>query len=92
MMLHSTGILANEVRLHLPHGLGAGFGPALDNRLAQTDKPRIGMHSEEEPARLHQESLELGDLDRVTIGHRRCRGSLGEHCPACDTGGRPLQD
>ena len=43
--------------------VGDGLGPALDDRLAEADDAGVGVDLQEQPARLDEEGLELGDLE-----------------------------
>ena len=56
-------ILADEVRLDLLDGHGAGSRATLGDRLAKTGDALVGVHPQEEPARTDEEGLELGDAD-----------------------------
>ena len=62
---HAPRILAHQVRLNLLHRFGAGERAAFGDGLAEADDPGVGVDLQEQPARLHQEGLQLGDLQVV---------------------------
>ena len=67
-------VLADQVGLDLLDGRRDRERAPLDDRLAQADDPGIGVHLEEEPARLDQQGLEPGDPQRVAGSDRAPRG------------------
>ena len=58
---HRPRILADQVGFQLLDGGGAGPGPALQDRLSPAGDSRVGVDLQEQPAGLHQESLQPGD-------------------------------
>ncbi len=80
---HAPRVLADQVGLELLDRRGAGEGAALEDRLAEPHDPRVGVHLQEEVARLHQEGLELGDRELLARADGRGgrgprRGGLGQ--------------
>ena len=69
-------ILADEIRLDLLHGLGAGFGAALEDRFAQPGDAGVGVNLQEQPSRLDEEGFELGDLERILASDGGVLGAL----------------
>ena len=70
-MGHTPRVLANEIRLDLLHSLAAGERTTFGDRLAIPDDARVGVHFEEQPARLDQGHFELGDLQIIFGRHGR---------------------
>jgi hypothetical protein len=58
-------IFAHQVRLDFLDGFGARQRAAFGDGFAQTDDAGVGMYLQEQPARLDQYGLELGDLEIV---------------------------
>jgi len=72
MMGHRAGVLADQVGRQFLDGGGDRFGPAFHDRFSQAGDACVGVDLEEEPARLDQERLDLGDLQLVAhTDHRR---------------------
>ena len=65
VMDHLARVFAHQVRLDFLDGGRDGRRPALDDRLAQPDDPGIGVHLQEQPARLDQQGFQLRDPKRV---------------------------
>ena len=71
VMHHAPRVLPQQVGLDLLDRFGDGQRPPLDDRLAESHDPRVGVHFQEEPARLDQQGLQLRDLDPLP-GTDRC--------------------
>jgi hypothetical protein len=78
---HVPRILADEVGLHLGDGRCAGLGAALENGVAGADDAGVGVHLEEQPARLHENGFEFRDAQlrreiRRPALHAPCGGAV----------------
>ena len=62
VMGDAPGVLTDQVGFELRDGLGAGLGPALKDRLAESDEPGVGMHLEKQPAGFDEKGFQVGDL------------------------------
>ena len=62
---YAPRIFADQIRLYLFDGFGARERTALGDGLAQAHDACVGVDSQKQPARLHQESLEPGDFEIV---------------------------
>ena len=65
VMDHPGRVLADQIGFQFGHRLGAGLGPALQDRLAESDQALVGVDLEKEPAGLDQEGFQLGDFHDV---------------------------
>ena len=63
----ARGVLADQVGLQLRDGRGDGQRAPFEDRLAQADEAFVGVDLEEQPARLDQEGLQLGDFHAVSV-------------------------
>src|SRR5438445_675052 len=63
MMRDRARVFADQVRNEFLDGSRNGFGATFDNRLTQPSNACIRIDLQEEPARLHHESLDFGDLE-----------------------------
>jgi hypothetical protein len=60
-------VFADQVRRDLLDRRGDRSGTPFDDRLAEADDSRVSMNLQEEPSRLDEQGLQLGDPDPISL-------------------------
>ena len=84
VMHHAARIFADQVRLDLLDGFGAGERAAFGDGLAQADDAGVGVDLQKQPARLHQKGFEPGDLE-IVFRRDGCGVGLCSGCGAIES-------